>query len=63
MMGVERRNKKVAKSLSVLFDLIEDEELAKAKEEYTKLVEVLGEDDPAIIRAKVQLDYLQEDSK
>jgi predicted ATPase len=61
MMGVERRNKKVAKLLSILFDLIEDEELEDAKIEYTKLVEILGEDDPAIIRAKTQLDYLQED--
>ena len=61
MMGVERRNKKVAKSLSVLFNLIEDEELEKSKEEYTKLADLLGEDDPAIIRAKTQLDYLEKD--
>ncbi len=60
MMGVERRNVKVVKLLSVLFNLIEDEELANAKLEYTKLAELLGEDDPAIIRAKIQLDYLQE---
>jgi predicted ATPase len=62
MMGVERRNKKVAKSLSVLFNLIEDEELEKSKEEYAKLADLLGEDDPAIIRAKTQLDYLEEDT-
>ena len=61
MMGVERRNKNVAKSLSVLFNLIEDEELEKSKEEYTKLADLLGEDDPAIIRAKTQLDYLEKD--
>lgn len=60
MMGVERRNVKVVKLLSVLFNLIEDEELENAKLEYTKLAELLGEDDPAIIRAKIQLDYLQE---
>lgn len=60
MMGVERRNIKVVKLLSVLFNLIQNEELAKAKLEYTKLAELLGEDDPAIIRAKIQLDYLQE---
>jgi len=62
MMGVERRNKKVAKSLSVLFNLIEDEELEKSKVEYAKLADLLGEDDPAIIRAKTQLDYLEEDT-
>jgi len=61
MMGVERRNKKVAKSLSVLFNLIEDEELEKSKEEYSKLADLLGDDDPAIIRAKIQLDYLEEE--
>lgn len=60
MMGVERRNKKVAKELSSLFSLIEDEELEDAKKEYTRLAELLGEDDPAIIRIKTQLDYLQE---
>jgi predicted ATPase len=62
MMGVERRNKKVAKSLSILFNLIEDEELEKSKAEYVKLVEILGEDDPSMIRAKTQLDYLQEET-
>jgi len=62
MMGVERRNKKVAKSLSVLFNLIEEEELEKSKDEYAKLADLLGEDDPAIIRAKTQIDYLEEDT-
>lgn len=61
MMGVERRNKKVAKMLSVLFDYIEDEELEKSQQEYVKLSELLGEDDPVIIRAKTQLDYLRID--
>jgi len=60
MMGVERRNKKVAKLLSTLFNLIEDEDLVSAKEEFTKLSKLLGEDDPAIIRAKTQIDYLEE---
>jgi predicted ATPase len=60
LMGVERRNIKVAKSLSVLFNLIEDEKLEEAKVEYKTLSELLGEDDPAIIRAKTQLDYLEE---
>jgi len=60
MMGVERRNKKVAKSLSVLFNHIEEENLEQSKEEYKKLAELLGDDDPAIIRAKTQLDYLEE---
>lgn len=61
MMGVERRNKKVAKLLSVLFNTIEDEDLENSKIEYEKLIEILGEDDPAMVRAKSQLDYLQEE--
>lgn len=62
MMGVEQRNIDVAKSLSVLFNLIENEELEKSKAEYAKLADLLGENDPAIIRAKTQLDYLEEDT-
>ncbi len=61
MMGVERRNKKVAKLLSVLFNTIEDEDLENSQIEYGKLIEILGEDDPAMVRAKSQLDYLQEE--
>jgi predicted ATP-binding protein involved in virulence len=63
MMGVERRNKKVAKALSILFNMIEDEELENSKTEYKKLSDLLGEDDPAIVRAKTQLDYLEESKK
>lgn len=61
MMGVERRNKKVAKLLSVLFNAIEDEDLDNSKIEYEKLVAILGDDDPAMVRAKIQLDYLLEE--
>ncbi|MEG1178910.1 AAA family ATPase [Chryseobacterium sp.] len=60
LMGVERRNKKVTKQLSKLFNFIEDEELNKAKEEFLVMSELLGEDDPAIVRAKTQIDYLEE---
>jgi predicted ATP-dependent endonuclease of OLD family len=61
MMGVERRNKKVAKLLSVLFNTLEEEDLENSQIEYGKLIEILGEDDPAMVRAKSQLDYLQEE--
>ncbi|MGI4022524.1 MAG: AAA family ATPase [Janthinobacterium lividum] len=60
MMGVEKRNKKFTKLLSSLFNNIEDEELELSKKEYEDLVKDLGENDPAIVRAKVQLDYLVE---
>jgi predicted ATPase len=60
LMGVERRNKKVTKELSNLFSLIDDEELENAESEYQRLSDLLGVDDPAIIRAKTQLNYLEE---
>lgn len=63
MMGVEGRNKKVAKALSILFRLIEDEKLVEAKKEFEKLADLLGETDPAIISAKTQLEYLEEAKK
>ena len=40
---------------------IEDEDVKNSKIEYEKLVTILGEDDPAMVRAKSQLDYLQEE--
>lgn len=62
LMGVERRNKKITKELSKLFSLIDDEELEKAKNEYQRLSDLLGVDDPALIRAKTQLNYIEEAS-
>lgn len=60
MMGVERRNKDMTKYLSQLFNLIEDEELESAKREFNLLSDLLGEDDPAIVQARIQLEYLEE---
>lgn len=60
MMGVERRNKEVAKQLKHLFNLIENEDLVQSKQEYAELAELLGEDDPAIVNAKTQIEYLEE---
>ena len=60
MMGVEKRNKEFTKLLSSLFNNIEDEDLELSTKEYEKLAKQLGEDDPAIVSAKVQLDYLEE---
>nr|WP_315395953.1 AAA family ATPase [uncultured Sphingobacterium sp.] len=62
MMGVERRNKKVSKLLSSLFNMIEDEEIEESKKQYNSLVELLGDDDPALVRARIQIDYLEEEA-
>lgn len=61
MMGVERRNKEVAKQLKHLFNLIENEDIVQSKQKYAELAELLGEDDPAIVNAKTQIEYLEED--
>ena len=45
-----------------MFSLIDDEDLENAKTEYQRLSDLLGVDDPAIIRAKTQLNYLEEAS-
>lgn len=62
MMGVERRNKKVSKLLGSLFNVIEDEEIDESKKQYNSLVQLLGDDDPALVRAKTQIDYLEEEA-
>lgn len=61
MMGVERRNKKVSKLLSSLFNIIEDENIEESRKQYDNLVKVLGDDDPVLVRAKLQIDYLEEE--
>ena len=60
LMGVERRNKKMTIALTKLFNLIEEEDIKKAKTEYENIAKIIGEDDPIIIRAKTQLDLLEE---
>ncbi|SHN45726.1 AAA family ATPase [Chitinophaga sp. CF418] len=60
MMGVEGRNIDIAKDLSILFNLIEDEDKEAAKRKFAEMAALLGDDDPVIVRAKVQLDFLDE---
>ena len=40
--------------------MIEDEEIEELRKQYNRLVELLGDDDPALVRAKIQIDYLEE---
>ncbi|MDY0315937.1 MAG: AAA family ATPase [Bacteroidales bacterium] len=61
LMGVEERNKTIKKDLSNLFTLIEDEEIEGAELELTRLTEILGETDPDIKDAELQIQYLKED--
>jgi len=61
LMGVEERNETIRKDLSNLYTLIEDEELQEAEEELKRLSDVLGETDPDIKNAELQIQYLKGD--
>ena len=61
LMGVEERNETIKKDISKLFTLIEDEETEEAEKELIRLTEILGETDPDIKNAEIQLNYLKED--
>ncbi len=55
LMGVEERNATIKNDISKLFALIEDEETEEAEKELIRLTEILGETDPDIKNAEIQL--------
>ncbi len=61
LMGVEERNEIIRKNLRNLFTLIEDEEIEEAESELARLYDILGETDPDIKEAELQIQYLKED--
>ncbi|MBN1970831.1 MAG: AAA family ATPase [Candidatus Delongbacteria bacterium] len=61
LMGVEERNATIKSDISKLFAIIEDEEIEEAEKELNRLTEILGETDPDIKNAEIQLNYLKED--
>jgi len=61
LMGVEERNKVIRDELSKLFTLIEDENIKEAEKMLKILIEILGENDPDIKNAEIQIEYLKED--
>ncbi|SHI81281.1 Predicted ATP-binding protein involved in virulence [Cruoricaptor ignavus] len=61
LMNVEERIPEVTKMLTELFGLIENENLNDSKKKYDELVKLLGTDDPELINAKIQIDYLESD--
>jgi len=58
---IEERNEEIRKSISNLFTLIEEEEIEEAEKTLKKLQEIIGEDDPELLRASIQIEYLKED--
>lgn len=61
LMGVEERNKEVRKAISKLYRLIAEEEIEEAENSLSELRELIGENDPELIRAKIQIEYLKDD--
>lgn len=61
LMDVEERNEAIKKSISNLFTLIEEEEIEEAEKSLKELQEIIGEDDPELLRASIQIEYLKED--
>ena len=43
-----------------LFKAIEDENIELSEQLYSELVDILGDDDSDLVRAKMQIDYLNE---
>jgi len=56
VFGVPSRPEDVQTDLDALFRLIENESFAEARKQLAQLVELLGPDDPAIIRGRWMLD-------
>lgn len=61
LMGVEERNEKIRERLSKLYLLIEEEEIEDAEKELSELKEIIGDDDPELKKAEIQINYLKEE--
>lgn len=61
LMGVEERNKLVRDKISDLYTLIAEEEIEDAESSLNVLQELIGQDDPELKRAEIQIAYLKED--
>jgi len=63
MMNVKERNKIVRDDLSKLFLLIEEGKISEAEKELTRLTDLLGENDPELKKAEIQIQYLRDDEE
>ena len=61
LMGVEERNKLVRDKISNLYTLIAEEEIEDAESSLKDLQDLIGQDDPELKRAEIQITYLKED--
>jgi hypothetical protein len=61
LMGIQERNKLVRDKISDLYTLIAEEEIEVAESSLRDLQELIGQDDPELKRAELQIAYLKED--
>lgn len=61
LMGVEERNKLIRDKISDLYTLIDEDEIKDAESSLNELQDLIGEDDPELKRAEIQITYLKED--
>lgn len=61
LMGVKDRNNLASKEITELFDFIEDGKIEDAKGKLNSLKELLGPNEPVIIRAKIQIQFLEDE--
>ena len=60
LMGVTKRIDSMTEKIDNLFKAIEDENIELSEQLYSELVDILGDDDSDLVRAKMQIDYLNE---
>lgn len=59
LMNTRYRNEKVTDKINKLFKNIALSKINKSEELYSELVKILGEDDPNILSAKTEIDFLK----
>ncbi|MHC1739184.1 MAG: AAA family ATPase [Ignavibacteriaceae bacterium] len=59
IMDSTYRNQSIKSKLNELFKFVSLSDIVKSEESYNELVKVLGEDDPDLISAKTEIDYLK----
>ena len=60
LMGVTKRIDSMTEKIDNLFKAIEDENIELSEQLYSELVDILGDDDSDLVRAKMQIDYLND---
>jgi len=62
LMGVSKRIKSISDKIEQLFSAIENEDIELSEKIYAELNQIIGSDDPDLVQARMQIDYLKDDS-